>query len=93
MYNDIPLINNEADHEFEMIVDGSRAFIDYLQRGDTFLLIHTEVPEALQGHGLAAALVEKTFRYLEANGFKMRPYCEYVQAYLQRHHEWERLLA
>ncbi len=41
MYNDIPLINNEAKHEFEMFVDGSRAFIDYLQRGDTFLLVHT----------------------------------------------------
>jgi predicted GNAT family acetyltransferase len=92
MYNDIPLINNEADHKFEITVNGEIAFIDYLQRGDAYLLVHTEVPEALQGQGVAAALVEKTFKYLEANGFKMRPYCEYVQAYLNRHPEWNRLL-
>ena len=93
MYEDVPLVNNQPRHEFEMVVDGSRAFIDYLQRGDTFLLVHTEVPEELQGHGVAAALVEKTLKYLEDNGFKMKPYCEYVQAYLKRHPEWERLLA
>jgi uncharacterized protein len=93
MYDELLLANNQAIHSFEMIVNGQRAFIDYKQRGDTYYLIHTEVPKALQGQGIAAALVERTFKYLEENHLKMRPYCEYIQAYLKRHPEWERLVA
>jgi predicted GNAT family acetyltransferase len=93
MYEDLQLINNEAIHNFEMFVDGHRAFIDYRQHGDKFLLVHTEVPAELEGRGIAAALVEKVFKYLEANNFNMAPYCEYIKAYLKRHPEWERLIA
>ena len=93
MYEDIPLKNNAAIHNFELFVDGHRAFIDYKQHDDKYFLIHTEVPQQLEGRGVAAALVEKTFNYLEANGFKMVPYCAYIKVYLKRHPEWERLIA
>jgi len=92
-YDDLPLVNNESTHSFELFVEGQRAFIDYKQRGDTYYLIHTEVPKALQGKGIATAMVEKTFKYLEANNLKMRPYCEYIRFYLKQHPEWERLVA
>ena len=92
MYEDIQLNNNSAIHNFEIFVDGHRAFIDYKQHGDKYFLIHTEVPQELEGKGVAAALVEKVFKYLEANNFKMVPYCAYIKAYLKRHPEWERLI-
>ncbi|MFD2145051.1 GNAT family N-acetyltransferase [Mucilaginibacter antarcticus] len=93
MFEDIALNNNTAIHNFEIFVDGHRAFIDYKIKEDKYYLVHTEVPPVLEGRGVAAALVEKTFKYLEANGFKMLPYCTYIQAYLKRHAEWERLRA
>jgi uncharacterized protein len=93
MYNELPVTNNQTNHSFEMMVDGQRAFIDYRKNGNVFLLIHTEVPVALQGKGIAAALVEKAFNYLEENGFKMMPYCKYIHAYLKRHPDWKRLIA
>jgi uncharacterized protein len=93
MYNELTVTNNQANHSFEMMIDGQRAFIDYRQNGNVFLLIHTEVPKPLQGKGIAAALVEKTFNYLEENGFKMMPYCAFIQAYLKRHPDWKRLIA
>ncbi len=92
MYEDIPLNNNTAIHNFELFVDGHRSFIDYKQHDDKYFLIHTEVPHELEGRGVAAVLVEKTFKYLEANNFKMVPYCAYIKAYLKRHPEWERLM-
>ncbi|MDB5117108.1 MAG: N-acetyltransferase [Mucilaginibacter sp.] len=92
MYDDLPLLNNEAIHNFELFVDGRRAFIDYQQRGNKVFLLHTEVPHDLEGHGVAAALVEKTFNYLEENNLKIIPYCEYIKVYLKRHPEWNRLL-
>jgi predicted GNAT family acetyltransferase len=90
--DNIPLINSREYHKFEMTVDGEHAFIDYLKHGDVYYLIHTEVPETLQGKGVAGALVEKTFKYLEENHLKMRPFCQYVQFYLKRHPEWNRLI-
>ncbi|WP_461451057.1 GNAT family N-acetyltransferase [Mucilaginibacter sp.] len=82
----------KANHSFYMIVEGQHAFIDYRKVDNTYSLIHTEVPEALQGRGIASALVEKTFKYLEENNFKMRPYCAYIQAYLKKKPEWKRLI-
>lgn len=92
-YTDLPLVNNTAIHNFEMFVNGHRAFIDYQLRGDKMFLIHTEVPVELEGQGVAPALVEKVFKYLEEHQLKMVPYCAYIKAFLKRHPEWERLVA
>jgi predicted GNAT family acetyltransferase len=92
-YEDIPLINNEAIHNFELVIDGNRAFIDYKLKGDKIYLVHTEVPVAMEGTGVAAALVEKAFNYIEDNHLKIVPLCAYIIAYLKRHPEWKRLLA
>ena len=92
-YEDIPLVNNEAIHNFELVVEGHRAFIDYKQKGDKVYLIHTEVPVELKGKGVAEAIVEKTFRYMEERHLKLIPLCVYVGMYLKRHPEWNRLLA
>lgn len=92
MYEDIQLNNNTAIHNFELFVDGHRAFIDYKLRDGVYFLIHTEVPRELEGNGIAAMLVSKVFHYLEDNDFKMVPYCAYIKAYLKRHPEWERLI-
>ena len=92
-YEDIPLINNEGIHHFELTVDGTSSYIDYKLRGDVVYLIHTEVPEEMEGQGIAAALVEKAFAYLEQHNLKMVPLCAYIQAYLKRHPEWMKLRA
>jgi predicted GNAT family acetyltransferase len=92
-YDAMELVNNEAIHNIELMVDGYRSFIDYKQKGDKLYLIHTEVAHELRGKGVAEALVEKIFRYIEAKGLKLVPLCVYVQLFLKRHPEWNRLLA
>jgi predicted GNAT family acetyltransferase len=91
-YENIPLVNNEALHNFELIIDDARSFIDYKQKGDKVYLIHTEVPHEMEGKGIAPALVEKTFIYLEQHNLKIVPLCTYMVTYLKRHPEWNRLL-
>jgi predicted GNAT family acetyltransferase len=93
MYTDLPLVNNEAIHNFEMFVDGHRAFIDYQLKGDKMFLIHTEVPVELEGKGVAPVLVEKVFKYIEEHNLKAVPYCAFIKVFLKRHPEWERLVA
>jgi predicted GNAT family acetyltransferase len=92
-YNDIGFVNNEAVHNFELVVDGHRSFIDYKIKDNKIYLIHTEVPAELEGRGVAAALVEKALTYIEQKGLKLVPLCAYVQFFLKRHSEWNRIVA
>jgi predicted GNAT family acetyltransferase len=92
-FADIELINNEAIHNFELFVNGHRAFIDYKTKDNKIYLIHTEVPAELKGMGVAEALVKKTFNYIEQHQLKMVPLCSYIQIFLKRHPEWNRLVA
>jgi predicted GNAT family acetyltransferase len=92
-FADIELINNEAIHNFELFVNGHRAFIDYKTKDNKIYLIHTEVPAELKGLGVAEALVEKIFNYIEQHQLKMVPLCSYIQIFLKRHPEWNRLVA
>ena len=91
-YEEITMINNEAEHNFELWVEGKKAFIDYKQKKDKVYVLHTEVPKELEGKGIAAALVEKVFHYLEENHLRLIPLCVYIQSFLKRHPEWNRLL-
>lgn len=92
-YTDLPLVNNEDNHSFEMFVGENRAFIDYQLRDDKMFLTHTEVPAILEGQGVAPALVEKVFQYLEEHQLKAVPYCSYIKAWLKRNPGWERIVA
>jgi predicted GNAT family acetyltransferase len=92
-YEEIKLVNNETDHRFELTVEGYTAFIDYKIKKDKAYLIHTEAPEELKGKGVAEALVEKTLIYLEEQHLKLVPLCPYVQLFLKRHPDWNRLVA
>lgn len=63
----IELVKNETDKQFEMVVEGHKAFIQYQELPNKIALVHTEVPEELGGKGVGTALVEKTL-----NSIKLR---------------------
>jgi predicted GNAT family acetyltransferase len=83
---------NAGTHRYELVVDGQVAFIDYKQKGEVVYLIHTEVPEALSGRGIAAELVEATLKHIDAHHEILVPRCPYVLSYLKKHPEWVSLL-
>lgn len=60
--------------------------------GGVMRLTHTEVPPAIEGRGIAAALVRAALAHAEANGLKVEPWCSYVRTYLRRHPETRALL-
>ena len=61
--------------------------------GEVLVLHHTEVPVALEGRGLAAALVAAALAWARQEGLRVRPVCSYVAAYMRRHPETLDLLA
>lgn len=90
---DIPLIQNEAQQQFELHIDGQIALVAYMEKDNKYALVHTEVPEALEGRGIASILVTKVLTLIESQGRKIIPLCPYVKSFLQRHPEWERIVA
>ena len=84
------LINNTQSPKkrFELKVKDQVAFIEYiLAKGDVIYLVHTEVPESLEGNGLGSTLVKKTLEYIKNKGYALVPLCPFVAAYLKKHPE------
>ena len=84
-------VNNEL-HRLELEVEGTIAFIEYELDRDTLILIHTEVPAALEGKGAGSAIVQKALQYAKDNNYKIVPICPFVQSYLKRHKEWRDII-
>ena len=70
--------HNEAQHRFEISVDGHLAVADYELAGDRMVFTHTLVPEALRGRGLAELLVRAGLAEARAQGLRVEPACSYV---------------
>ena len=90
---DAPITHNAAQQRFETRPGGQLAICEYARRDGVLVLHHTEVPPALQGRGIAAALVRQTLDWAREQNLKIRPSCSYVAAYMRRHPETQDLLA
>jgi predicted GNAT family acetyltransferase len=80
-------------HRFEAVVEGRVAELSYRPDGRTLRIHHTEVPEALEGRGIASALVQAAVDHARAEGLTIQPLCSYVRAWMQRHPEHADLVA
>ena len=74
-------------HRFEIHENGRTAFVEYRPYRDGIDLIHTIVPPAMQGQGIAALLVKAAMNYAREHRLKVVPSCPYVPSYLERHPE------
>jgi uncharacterized protein len=84
--------DNTARHRFELDADGHVAFSNY-QRGDGVLtILHTEVPKALEGHGIGSALIRGVLDAARSQGLKINPVCPFAKSYMERHPEFADLL-
>jgi uncharacterized protein len=79
--------DNAADQRFEIELEGEVAFLRYEKRPDAFVLVHTEVPPALRGRGLANALAKAGLTAARASGLKVIVICPMVRAYRRKHPE------
>jgi predicted GNAT family acetyltransferase len=88
---DLDIRHNPQASRFEVEVEGRIARCDYRMHDDIMLLVHTEVPPALEGRGIGAALVRAALDHAAAAGLRVRPRCSFVAAYFARHPEYHHL--
>jgi len=84
--------NNEAHSRFEIRVGGQAAFIHYRRDQVRIVFIHTEVPPALEGQGIASRLARAALDFARENHLKVVPLCPFVSSYIRRHPEYEPLI-
>lgn len=82
-------IHHDAQaNRFTAMVDGHRCVVDYLLSQQVMSIIHTGVPEAVGGRGIAAELTKFVLDTARAAGLKIIPVCSYTAAYIRRHPEY-----
>jgi len=80
-----PVTDNQAGSRFELWVGGRLAELLYRRHGNRLVLIHTEVPEELEGRGLGGTLVVAAVDRAAREGLTVVPLCPFARGWLQRH--------
>jgi predicted GNAT family acetyltransferase len=73
--------------QFGATLNGARGRLDYRLAPGVMTIVHTEVDPALEGKGVAGALVRAALEHARASGLKVEPVCDYASSYMQRHPE------
>lgn len=85
--------HNQSAQRFEWTEDGILSELDYELQNGVMSILHTGVPEAVGGRGIAADLAKAAFDTAREQGWLVRPVCSYVAAYIKKHPEYQALLA
>lgn len=89
----VPVRHNPDESRYEALVDGYLSVCDYEMTGAKMIFTHTFVPPELRGRGVAEQLVRAALRDAHAAKRTVVPACSYVAKYIERHREYQDLLA
>jgi uncharacterized protein len=78
---------------FYVEVDGHRAVLNYQCTGGTMTILHTGVPTAIGGRGVAAQLTRAALDFARSKHWKVRPLCAYAAVFMRQHPEYADLIA
>jgi hypothetical protein len=84
--------HNEAEHRYEIALDGKLAVAEYEFADGKQVFTHTVVPPEFRGRGFAEALVRTALNDAKAAGRKIVPACSYVAIFVQRNREFAGLV-
>jgi predicted GNAT family acetyltransferase len=77
--------NDPAGSRFVVEQNGVEAALVYHQLAGRLVLIHTEVPEELGGHGIGGRLVRAALDHARANALTIVPWCPFARRWLTEH--------
>jgi uncharacterized protein len=85
---DIPAPENrESEHRFVVVIDGHEAELVYDRGPEQLVLVHTGVPDELEGKGVGAVLVQSAVDFAAREHLVVVPRCPFARRWLKRHPE------
>jgi predicted GNAT family acetyltransferase len=82
---EVEVVDNPSDARFEAVVEGHLAELTYRREGDRLVLLHTGVPEEVEGRGLGGTLVRAALDHARASGLTIVPRCPFAAHWLESH--------
>jgi hypothetical protein len=73
-------------------MDEQFAVLTYKQQAGRIVFLHTGVPPALEGRGIASQLASFALEEARAQHLTVVPRCPFVASYIRRHREYLSLL-
>lgn len=80
----IQVVHNPERKRFEFSHEGATARAEYILTKARIIFTHTEVPVALEGNGIGAALAKFGLDYARAHELKVMPLCPFVASYIRK---------
>jgi uncharacterized protein len=79
-------VRDDRDNkQFVIEAEGDSARLEYRTRADRLVLVHTEVPEALEGHGIGGTLVRAALDRARAENLTVVPLCPFARKWIEGH--------
>ena len=79
------IYNNEQEKQFEIEMDGEKAYLTYRFYKQDIALMHTTVPKSLEGKGIATAFSIEAFSYAKKQKKLVMIYCTFVAQFVQKY--------
>ena len=89
--NQLAVTHNEANHMFEVWIDGRLSKLDYIRDGKNFVITHVGVYPEYRNQGIAARIVQAALEYAKQNSLRVIPMCSYAAAYIRRNPQYAEL--
>lgn len=87
------IIHNHERKRFEVLLDEHLAVVDYKLKGKVITYERTSVPRELEGRGVGSALAVFALEYAASQHLRVVAHCPFVRAYIERHPDYQSLLA
>ena len=87
-----PVVHDREARRFASTLEGVQAHLEYVLGDGVVSIVHTIVPPAIGGRGIAGALVEAAVEFARDNGWKVDPACSYARDWMRRHPQYADLL-
>lgn len=85
----IAVADNAGEARYEIRADGELAgFVTYRSHPDSIELVHTEIDEEFEGHGLGSQLISFALNDARERELAVLPFCPFVNDYIQRHRQY-----
>jgi predicted GNAT family acetyltransferase len=86
-------VRDNPDHQrFEMDTHAGLAFARYRRDGANLMILHTEVPRAVEGRGLGSQLVRGMLDLVRERNEKIVPLCGFVRRFVAQHPDYADLV-
>jgi predicted GNAT family acetyltransferase len=90
----VEVVDSPDERRFEARVEGALAgVLYYSERPGGLVLVHTEVGDEFEGHGVGGRLVAGALDAIRARGLTVTVRCPFAAGYIEKHPEYADLVA